>query len=305
MTVTGIEWKELDETAYHQLQKKLLKSKGDASQREFLEVTKRNSDFVSYFDHLVQSNDGTTLPTFDGALTEQSFKDPPVDLEFRMYDLWCDAPPNTACRVSFWASVTLEHVRQNKIAEASWLVSNGGAIESGEERIDRAQALNGDVGNKAVDDCVRTVFRRMSGLPSARGNRSVFVDCTFGRGWWRERLVRQVLARGAGVESRPALLATVRRNQSYWENMVMMIVSRGSVFGSANVQDAVINCLAKRIRQDHSTPLRHTKTLRTALRRLSNIAASREIGVLEFAELNSLVDDLLIRVEKIHRQLDG
>ena len=300
MTSTNIEWQELDETQYHQLQKELLKTKGDAVQREFLEATKANGDFVGYMDERVEAKEGETLLVFDGALTEQSFKDPPADLEFRMYELWNQAPPSTACRVSFWASVTLEHVRQGKIAEASWLVTNGGAAESGEERIDRALALSGEAGNKAVDDCVRTIFRRMSGLPAARGNRSVFVDCTFGRGWWRERLVRQVLAQGNNIESRPALLTALRSNQTYWESLVTLVVSRGSVFGSANVQDALVNCLAKRINHDPNTPLRTTTTLRTVLRRLSNIAASREIGVLDFAETCSVIDDLLERVEAAH-----
>ena len=195
--------------------------------------------------------------------------------------------------------MTLEHIRDGKIQEATWLAANGGQTETGEERIDRALSrANDEKGNKKVDDCVRTVFRRMSGLPAARGNRSVFVNPTFGRGWWRERIIASILERSEPVEDRPALLEVVRRNQQYWENLVTMIVSRGSVFGSVDVQAALINSLAKRFRQAQNTPLRAASTLNVALRRFSNLAASQEIGVLEFSEINALVDGLLERVEQ-------
>ena len=103
-----------------------------------------NEDFVSFVTVRLGSNAGNTLPTFDGPLTESSFKEPTVDQERRMYELWRNAPPRTVCRVSFWASVTLEHIREGKIPLASWLAANGGITETGEERIDRALSLAGN-----------------------------------------------------------------------------------------------------------------------------------------------------------------
>ena len=141
----------------------------------------------------------------------------------------------------------------------------------------------------------------MSGLPAARGNRSVFVNPSFGRGWWRERIVASILERADPVESRDALLDVVRRNQQYWENLVTMIVSRGSVFGSTIIQAALINSLAKHFRESPNTPLRNATTLNTALRRFSNLTASQEIGVLPFDEISAIVDDLLVRVQQAHR----
>lgn len=135
----------------------------------------------------------------------------------------------------------------------------------------------------------------MSGLPGARGNKSVFVNPSFGRAWWRERIVARILKRD-GVEDRAALLDVVRTNQQYWENLVTMIVSRGSVFGSVDVQDAFVNSLAKHFKAKPKTPLRTASRLTKVLRRFSNIAASREIGVLEFEEIGELVDDLLSRI---------
>lgn len=291
--MTGNPWKELNQDDYLRLQTALLKVKGSAAQREFLETLKDNDDFLAFMDKKTTVLEGASLPLFDGALTEASFKEPPQDLEYRMYEIWRAAPPRTACRVSFWAGITLDHVRSGKIGEASWLASNGGAAESGEERIDRA--LSGKDGVKAIDGCVRTVFRRMSGLPAPRGNRSVFVNPTFGRAWWRERIVARVLERGQDVENRGALLEVVRLSQQYWENLVTMIVSRGSVYGSVDVQDALINGLAKRLKASPDTPLRNASTLRIMLRRFSNLAASREMGVLEFDEISAVVDDLIVK----------
>ena len=305
MTTTdaGRFYKELDPDQYVGMQNSLLKVKGSVGQREFLEALKEAETFVKLIEDKVGKNDGLTLPTFDDALTESSFKEPTEDQEARMYELWRDTPPRIACRVSFWASVTLEHIRESKIYEATWLAANGGITETGEERVDRALALaDDDAGNKAVDGCVRTVFLRMSGLPSDRGNRSVFVNPTFGRGWWRERIVTSILKRNDPVEDRPALLEVVRRNQQYWENLVTSIVSRGSVFGSTDVQAVLINSLAKRLRKVPNSRLRTATTLNVALRRLSNLAASQEIGVLEFHELSGLVDDLLERVETSYEQ---
>ena len=292
----GGAYRELDEARYLQFQTQLLKSKGGQLQREFLESAKDNEDFVSFLAKRVDVNEGDTLPVFDGPLTESSFKEPTPDQERRMYELWHDAPPSTACRVSFWASVTLEHVRDGKITQASWLAANGGITETGEERIDRAFSLSGDQGNKALDDCVRTVFRRMSGLPLARGNRSVFVNPTFGRGWWRERIISRISERGEFVQGRAALLEVVRQNQQYWENLVTMIVSRGSVFGSVDVQDALINGLAEHFEKCPETSIRNASMLNRLLRRFSNVAAARELSVLEFTEIGEIVSRLIQRI---------
>ena len=298
-SANSIGYQELDEAQYLDLQTSLLKVKGGPSQREFLTALKDGEGFLALIESRVGTNAGKTLPTFDGPLTESSFKEPTADQEAMMYALWRDASPRTTCRVSFWASVTLEHIRAGKISDATWLAANNSTTVSGEERIDRALSLpSNEANNKAIDDCVRTVFRGMSGLPAARGNRSVFVNPPFGRGWWRERIVASVLEMGEPVESRPALLAVVRRSQQYWENLVTMIVSRGSVLGSANVQAALINSLAKRIQADPGTPLRNASTLTSALRRISNLTAAREIGILPFGEISAIVDDLLDRVQQ-------
>ena len=289
------EYAERDEAAYTRFtatRGPLLGDKGGEFQRDFLTAAQHPSTFVEFMDEHVPAVAGARISSFAGALTEQSFKEMTVDQEEDIYDAWRDLTARVACRVSFWADVTIQHIDVGVLEEASWLAANGGRNESGEERIDRALAKPGEEGSRLIDDCVRTILRRMSGLPSARGNRSVFVNPSFARAWWRERLVARISAR-EGVEDRRTLRDVVRSSQQYWENLTTMIVSRGSVFGSVDVQDAFVNGLAKHLKGAPGSPLKSASSLTTALRRFSNIAASRELGVLEFEEVSAIVDDFL------------
>ncbi|MDE0442636.1 MAG: hypothetical protein OXL38_11000 [Gammaproteobacteria bacterium] len=296
-TPTSTAFAEREEAAYTSftaLRGRLLGEKGGEFQRDFLTAAKKPEAFVEFMDAEVTAVDGKAIKTMPKPLTEQSFKEMTSDQEESAYELWRAVPPRVACRASFWAEVTLQHIREGVIEDAYWLAANGGRNESGDERIDRALADLED-GRKTMDDCVRTILRRMSGLPTARGNRSVFSDGSFGRAWWRGRLVARIAER-CGAEPKPALSAVVRTNQEYWENLVMMIVSRGSVLGAIVVQDAFVNGLAKHLRSTPRSPLRNANSLRVALRRLSNLAAARELGVLTFTELGELVTTLLDRV---------
>ena len=295
---------ERDPEAYTRLQHRLVRDKGSRLQIDFLEAARDKTSFLEFMDaHDVVTTGGRAVDLFGGVLTEQSFKELTEGQERTAWEKWTEVPPGTACRTSFWAEVTLRHVEAGSIEEPYWLAANGGKNESGEERIDRAFAeRRGERRAKLLDDCVRTVFRRMSGLPLARGNRSVFVNPSFGRAWWRERLIAR-LSRREGVEDRTALLDVVRCSQEYWEDLVKMIVSRGSVFGSEDVQDAFVNSLAKHFKAMPSTPLRKATRLKDALRRFSNVAASRELGVLDFSEVGEIADSLLAGVHQ--RIADG
>ena len=289
------EYAERDEAAYTSFtatRGPLLGDKGGEFQRDFLTAAQRPSAFVEFMDEHVPAVTGARVCSFTGALTEQSFKEMTVDQEEDVYDSWRDLTPRVACRVSFWADVTIQHIQVGVLEEASWLAANGGRNESGEERIDRALATQSEEGNRLMDDCARTILRRMSGLPSARGNRSVFVNPSFARAWWRERLVARISAR-EGVEDQRTLRDVVRKSQQYWENLTTMIVSRGSVLGSVDVQDAFVNGLAKHLKDTPGSPLNSASSLTTALRRFSNIATSRELGVLDFEEISAIVDGFL------------
>ena len=296
-----IEYVERDEgayTAFTSLRGRLLGQKGGPFQRQFLEAAKSPDSFVEFIDEEVGIKDGVRVAIFNRPLTEQSFKDMTADQEEAAFKAWREVPPRVACRISFWAEVTIQHIRAGVIQEASWLAANGGRNESGEERIDRAMKLEGEDGSKLADLCVRTILRRMSGLATARGNRSVFVNPSFGRAWWRERLVDRIAARD-GCENKRTLSNAVRTNQQYWEDLVTMIVSRSSVLGSVDVQDAFINALAKHLRVQRDSPLRTAKSLPPLLRRFSNVAASRELGVLEFAEIGEIAETVINQMAEI------
>ena len=282
-------------TAFTSLRGRLLGEKGSSFQHQFLAATKSSDSFVEFIDQEVEAKEGEQVAIFNRPLTEQSFKEMTADQEEAAFEAWRVLPPRVACRISFWAEVTIQHIRAGVIREASWLAADGGRNESGEERIDKAMQLDGEAGAKLADDCVRTILRRMSGLSAARGNRSVFVNPSFGRAWWRERLVDRIAARD-GCESKRALSNIVRSSQQYWENLVMLIVSRGSVLGSVDVQDAFINALAQHVRVQPDSPLRSANSLKPLLRRFSNIAASRELGVLEFTEIGEVAETLISQI---------
>lgn len=282
-------------TAFTALRGRLLGEKGGPFQHRFLNAARSPDSFIEFMDEEVNAKAGEQVAIFNRPLTEQSFKEMTADQEDAAYALWANVPPRVACRISFWAEVTIQHIRAGVIQEALWLAANGGRNESGEERIDRALALEGEVGAKLADDCVRTILRRMSGLSAARGNRSVFVNPSFGRAWWRERLVHRVALKD-GSESKRALSNVVRSSQEYWERLVSMIVSRGSVLGSVEVQDAFVNALARHLRLERDSPLRSANSLKSVLRRFSNIAASRELGVLDFTEVSAIAGTLMEQV---------
>ena len=286
-------------TAFTASRGRLLGEKGGPFQHRFLIAAKRPGSFVEFMDDEVGApKAGEKVAMFNQPLTEQSFKEMTADQEEAAFAAWSTVPPRVTCRVAFWAEVTIQHIKAGVIQEAFWLAANGGRNESGEERIDRALQKEGEGGVQLMDDCVRTILRRMSGLPSVRGNRSVFVDPSFGRAWWRERLVNRIAGRD-GSESKRALSNVVRSNKEYWEKLVSMIVSRGSVLGSVDVQDAFVNALAKHLHAQKDSPLRYANSLQSVLRRFSNIAASRELGALEFAEVGEIAEKMLSQVAKI------
>ena len=186
--------------------------------------------------------------------------------------------------------ITFRHIEEGRI-RGSFLAANGGPGATGLERIDRVLQAEGESAAKQIDSCVRTVLRRLGGLPEARGNRSVYVDCPFARAWWRERLVNEV---SHGDPERAERVREVTRvNQTYWEELVVLIVSQNSVLGSRAIRDTFILSLADLLQRDPNTPLRLSTRLRAASRMVGVIQASRELSVLHEDELRALMNDMV------------
>lgn len=287
---------EVEATAYARLRKGLLREKGGEHQRRFLTAVRAADSFLDFIRLEAPVKAGKALPIYDEDFTEESYKDPPADVEEDLHAAWRDLAPRDACRATLWAAVTLRHIKHGRL-QPSYLAGNGGGGTgaTGAQRIDYVLARDDP---KPIDDCVRTIIRNLSGLPEARGNRSVYVDCPFARAWWRQRLVTRVLGHGDSVP-KASVGYVVRLNKGYWERLTTLIVSRNSVFGSSVVQDALVAALARFLEDEPASPLRTQQHLGAALRRISAVTAGRELGVLEFEELMELAGDLLAEQHRV------
>ena len=276
---------ELSDSAYTQLRRNLLRSKGSEQQREFLMITRDSAAFLEHFKDIpkigIEDAPLATCP-----MTESEYKDPPSDTEQALYAAWSMLTPSMASRSTFWANLTLAHVREGRI-QSVYLAANGGTVATGAERID--QVLNDKTakGPKHIDSCVRTVLRRLGGLPEIRGNRSVYVDCPFARAWWRERVIAQA---GGGDKLRSRQVRfVVRIQQTYWEKLVDRIVFRNSTFGSTNIRNALLRAVGQFLEENPKSELANYQSFQRLCRRATAYQGSLELSVLSDTELDTLM----------------
>ena len=282
-------FKELSDTDYSKFRKELLRVKGSDRQKQFLKIIR---DTAAFLDHM------STIPTdgmVDPALapermTESEYKDPPASTEQTLYTSWDALTPAIACRSTFWAKLTIEHIGAGRI-ESVYLAANGGNLPGGAERIDFVLDDTTAQGPKRIDDCVRTVLRRLGGLPEVRGNRSVYVDCPFARAWWRERMVNQ--AANGNAEMAAVVRTVIRTNQTYWEKLIDRIVFRNSTFGSENIRNAFLRALAQFVQSNPASELTSSPGLQRFCRRAATYQGSRELSILSDGELDSLMGDIV------------
>ena len=283
-------YREFDDAGFSRFRRKLLRTKGGPKQRDFLAALRDDEKFLHVVHSEVNTHGSEDPVLCPEALTESEFKQPPATTEASLYGAWSDLTPRIACRTTFWANLTCRHIESNRI-HATYLAANGGPGAGGAERIDRVLHENGDGAAMQIDRCVRTAFRRLGGLPEARGNKSVYVDCPLARAWWRERLVNEV-SRG-DPDCAEIVRDVVRVNQTYWEELVVLVVSRNSVLGSQEVREEFIRSLANLMADEPSSPMGTARNLRRASRMVGAIQASRELSVLEAPELRTLMDQIV------------
>ena len=276
---------ELDDSAYTRRRLDLLRTKGSDRQREFLGQVRDSADFLEVFADLpLRGSASAELSPYP--MTESEYKDPPGDTEEDLYTSWSALTPSVACRCAFWAKVTLDHVREGRI-QSVYLAANGGSLPGGAERIDAVLQDKTLEAPRRVDSCVRTVLRRLGGLPEVRGNRSVYVDCPFARAWWRERIVAE--AAGGDDESARHVRRVVRIHQTYWEKLVDRIVFRNSTFGSTNIRNALLRALAQFLRDNPDSELANYQSFQRLCRRTTAYQGTLEMGVLSDSELDDLM----------------
>lgn len=291
--MADVAYREFDNGRYSKLRRDLLRVKGGQLQEQFLDSVRHQDRFLEFVEELpLASGFGKDVELCPHPLTEAEFRDPPVDTQRRLYRSWEAVTPRIACRSSFWGKVTCDHVRQGRI-QSVFLAANGSHVTGG-ERIDRALREEGDRRAKMMDDCTRAVLRRIGGLPEARGNRTVYVDCPFARAWWRERFVVQIAQGNPDLEA--DVRYVVRLSKTYWERLVVMVVSRNSVMGSHEIRDAFVIRLAKAVRLDADGPIAGGPGLVRACRNLSALQAARELSVLGTGELKEVVDGVISSV---------
>lgn len=276
---------ELSDTDYSKFRKELLRVKGSRRQKQFLGVVR---DTAAFLDHVSSiPTDGTVAPALaPERMTESEYKDPPASTEQTLYTSWSALPPAVACRSTFWAKLTIEHIKARRI-QSVYLAANGGNLPGGAERIDFVLDDTTGQGPKRIDDCVRTVLRRLGGLPEVRGNRSVYVDCPFARAWWRERMVNQ--AASGNTQMTAVVRAVIRTNQTYWEKLIDRIVFRNSTFGSENIRNAFLRALALFVQSNPTSELTSSPELQRLCRRVATYQGSRELSILSDNELDALM----------------
>lgn len=285
MNATQGAFKELHDSDYTQMRRSLLRFKGGKQQKEFLLRVRESATFLECFSSIPTV--GTTDPALAPyPMTEGEYKDPPSDTEHTLYTTWSALTPSTACRSTFWANLTLAHVKEGRI-QSVFLAANGGNLPGGAERIDFVLRDKTVRGPQRIDSCVRTVLRRLGGLPEVRGNRSVYVDCPFARAWWRERMVAQA---GGGDERQVRQVRqVVRIHQTYWEKLVDRIVFRNSTFGSTNIRNALLRALAEFLQSNPESSLGTSQAFQRLCRRTTAYQGSIELSVLSDTELETLM----------------
>ena len=283
---------ELVDDEYTTLRKDLLRDKGSSLQKEFLQVARDSETFVSWIEGCVGVEDKSVDIPFDlwsDILSESEYKDPPKTVEKDLFEKWLDLTPAQASQETFWGHVTMEHIKKGVI-EAPYLAANGGNLPGGLERIDKTLA---DGQEKAIDSTVRTILRRLSGLPEARGSKSVYVNCPFARAWWRGYVANQVC--DATDADYGKVINTLRKSQEYWERLIVLIVSRNSVLGDTNVRTALIWALSELVGDSDNAELFKAKTLSQISRKIGIRSAWQELGVFSIGELKSIMDQQILQ----------
>ena len=281
----------LNAAAYNEFQRSLLERKGGNKQISFLRAVQNKESFLELMDAIPKDETSSSSPVPTWKFTSKEFKNLPACTEEKVYDHWINLNPSVASRPGFWAQTVIDLARTDSIAPATHLA---GPVEGcGHKQIEEALITQDSL---AADACVRRILRRMSGISDVRGNRSVFSDCTLARAWWRERLVRQA-ERKTGIEAK--VLGTVlRHSKEHWESLVTAMVSRSTVFGNTVVQNAFVASLANLVHpnSNHNISRLLASDIRKACQSVCIIGSSIELPVLDFDEIQELMENLLAEI---------
>ena len=292
--------REFDVGKFKALRTSLIEKEGDEAQVELLQSCVSQELFLSWVEKKLKGGEvGRVEPAvFSRNLTEGEFKGMNELLEREASQLWSEIPLSVACRSSFWGMVTVNHIVKG-IIEPSYLASVLGKPIKGVELIESAIVSND---KKKIDEVTRTILRKLSGLPEARGvPRSVSCDCPFARAWWRQRILEETVALTGG--DRQAISATLYRSKSYWEKLLMlpqMEVTKSSParFGDNKVRTAFIWALSDYDgNYDYGSLFRSQGLIDNCMHRFAKMSLEREFGAFEVEELKVIIKEEVIEPE--------
>ena len=287
-------FREFESASFGETRESLIpKEKGSDLQRQFLEATRSKDTFNQWVSNCLRFNSGgkEEVSLYPEKITEAEFRDTTRYIEKLAFQTWSEITPSVACRSSFWGAVTLNHIN-NDIIESSYLAVNvKSKSQSGLSRIETALRKDDP---KLIDDTARTILRRFSGLPEVRGDlKSVYVNCTFGRAWWRGKITQEVVEATGGDED--AISRTLRKSQGYWEKLVILLSTRNSVFGDEKIRTSLIWALSDHIDDaKYESFFRPSGAIDRCMEHLSVYSAYQELGVFEQDELKEFMSKEVI-----------
>ena len=291
---------EFEARKFENLRSALIGETGSEAQVELLQACLSRKSFFSWVKReLGDDKTGQTIPeVFFRKLTEEEFKGMGEVLERKASQLWSDIPLLVACRSSFWGMVTINHIEKG-IIEPSYLASVLGKSIKGVKRIERA-IMSKD--KKEIDDVARTILRKLSGLPEARGApRSVSCDCPFGRSWWRQRILHETVTLTGGRHQ--AIADTLYQSKSYWEKLLMLPQMeipklKPARFGDNRVRTAFIWALSDYVANyDYRMLFISQGLIDKCMHRFARMSLEREFGVFELEELKCILKEEVIEPE--------
>ncbi len=281
-----IEFRDDDYTTFR---KNLIKEKGSSLQLEFIKEARNSLSFVNWIETKIGIEDkGNPLVLWATPISDSDYRDLPTSIERQLFDAWKSITPAQASQETFWGYVTLQHIKQG-IVEATHLAADNNGLLNGLGRIDNA--LTGR-DKSTIDSVVRSILRRLGGLPEARGSKSVYVNCPFARAWWRGYVAKQVCEETDADPDK--VIETLRHSQEYWEQLIVLIVSRNSVLGDTNVRTALIWALSELVSdgRDNGDNKKYFQgaTIKKISRQIGVRAAWQELGVFPVRELKPIIE---------------
>ena len=138
-----------------------------------------------------------------------------------------------------------------------------------------------------MDACIRTILRRMGGLPEVRGYTSVFQDCRTSRAWWRGYFTDEV--HGELGTNRDKVWKVLRTN-NIWAEITQHVVEKLTVLGDRKIFIPLVACLS-----DMDSVPNDRQIIQDFLRRIGQRTAYQMMGILSPQENLGIIREIVER----------